>query len=161
MSCLRGRDKEKQGGRERKTLFEQALEFVCSLMQKWTSANADWPRIKNIAWTFLCNFSALVLSGRRAWVIISHVTSLLCSVLTNYLLWKINPCISVLYFSYRVSKDRFVQNITFSWYYWKSTQMLDSRSGIFRFTLRCVQWLWHRKVINMLIRWGKVHLNEL
>lgn len=37
-------------------------------------------------------------------------------------------------FSYRVSKNRFVQNITFSWYYWKSMQRFDSRSGIFRFT---------------------------
>lgn len=37
------RERQREGGRERerKTLFEQALEFVCSLMQKWTSANAD------------------------------------------------------------------------------------------------------------------------
>lgn len=42
--------------------------------------------------------------------------------------------LSSVFFHIEFPKIDFVQNITFSWYYWKSMQRFDSRSGIFRFT---------------------------
>lgn len=66
-------EKERRAiARKGERVFEQAPGFVCSLMQKWTLANAAWPGFEKFNFSFLLSALALHITAEcffthRSW----------------------------------------------------------------------------------------------